>query len=204
MAASNMRARRLTDNCEHRQRKSVRKLIQKSKGREKKEEIHKEIHDIDGIAGGIDGRATEGAGERTAEGIGRRIGGKLEEGTGGVVGEGADRKSDAGIDGRMEERLNGGRGDGKMSPVKEGEPEETSDKVIRCFCTREVESGKMVCCEVCEGWLHIRCLGMKEDAGVMEGKAFVCYFCLSVCLVQMRREVVVSDEGEKQATCLQS
>ena len=76
-----------------------------------------------------------------------------------------------------------------MSHVKEGEPRETKDEKIRCLCTREVESGEMVCCKICKGWSHIRCLGMKEDARVMEGRSFVCYFCLSTSLVQMRREV---------------
>ena len=53
------------------------------------------------------------------------------------------------IDGRTEERLDGGRGDGKVSLVKEGEPGETRDEAIRCLCTREVESVEVVCCEIC-------------------------------------------------------
>ena len=69
-----------------------------------------------------------------------------------------------------------------MSFVKEGEPGETKDEAIRCLCTREVESGEMVCCEICEGWSHIRCLGMKEDAGVMEGRSFA-IFAFFACLL---------------------
>ena len=38
----------------------------------------------------------------------------------------------------------------------------------------------MVQCEVCTGWFHLKCLRMKEGVGVLDGKAFVCCFCLSV------------------------
>ena len=34
------------------------------------------------------------------------------------------------------------------------------------------------------------CLGMKEGVGVMEGKEFVCHFCMSACLLTLQREVV--------------
>ena len=180
MAASNVRARRLTKDlmgdCERREKRPVGRVIQKRRGQERKEIIHN-----------IDGRTAEGVEKKSGDGIGTKIaskiGGQLEEVVDGVVGEGVDYVSDEGTDGRS--------GDGKVSLVKEGEPGlgETRDEAIRCLCTREVESGEMVCCEICEGWSHIRCLGMKEDAGVMEGKSFVCYFCLSACLVQLRKEV---------------
>ena len=49
----------------------------------------------------------------------------------------------------------------------------------------------MVCCDVCEGWSHLRCMGMKEGVGLMDGKVFVCHFCLSKCLVSLRNEVGV-------------
>ena len=52
----------------------------------------------------------------------------------------------------------------------------------------------MVCCDVCEGWSHLRCMGMKEGVGLMEGKVFVCHFCLSKCLVSLRNEVYRSAE----------
>ena len=53
----------------------------------------------------------------------------------------------------------------------------------------------MVCCDVCEGWSHLRCMGMKEGVGLMEGKVFVCHFiCLSKCLVSLRNEVGVLRE----------
>ena len=180
MAASNVRARRLrkylTDDCERREKKSVGRVIQKRRGGERKEMIHN-----------IDGRTAEGFEKRSVDGIGtkiaRKIGGKLKEAVDGVVGEEVDYESDEGTDGRS--------GDGKVSLAKEGEPGlgETRDEAIRCLCTREVESREMVRCEICEGWSHISCLGMKEDAGVMEGKSFVCYFCPSACLVQLCKEV---------------
>ena len=45
--------------------------------------------------------------------------------------------------------------------------------------------------DVCQGWSHLRCIGMKEDVRVMEGKEFVCHFCLSACLLMLRKVVSV-------------
>ena len=67
--------------------------------------------------------------------------------------------------------------------------EETNDGSIRCICICNVGRGEMVCCDVCEGWTHLRYLGMKEGVGGMEGKEYVCHFCVSACLLVLRREI---------------
>ena len=55
---------------------------------------------------------------------------------------------------------------------------ETSNETIRCLCACKVESGEMLCYDVCKGCYHLRCFGMKEGVGVMEERslcaAFVC------------------------------
>ena len=38
----------------------------------------------------------------------------------------------------------------------------------------------MVQCEVCAGWFHLECLRTKEGVRVLDGRVFVCCFCLSV------------------------
>ena len=60
---------------------------------------------------------------------------------------------------------------------------------MRCLCACTDESEEMVCCDGCGGWSHLKCIGMKEGVGVMEGKEFVCYFCVSAWLVTLRKEV---------------
>ena len=67
--------------------------------------------------------------------------------------------------------------------------EEASEEVIKCLCACRVEKGEMVCCDVCKSWSHLKCIGMKEGVKVIEGKEFVCYFCLSACLLALQREV---------------
>ena len=47
----------------------------------------------------------------------------------------------------------------------------------------------MVCCDVCESWSHLSCMGMKEGVGILEGKKFVCHFCPSACVMELRWEV---------------
>ena len=63
------------------------------------------------------------------------------------------------------------------------------DEVVKCICTCSVEKGEMVCCDICEGWSHLRCLGMKEEVGLIEGKVFVCYFCLSAHMMELCKEL---------------
>ena len=63
------------------------------------------------------------------------------------------------------------------------------DEVIKCLCASSVEKGEMVCCEICEGWSHLSCMGMKERVGLMEGKVFVCHFCVSAHMIALRKEL---------------
>ena len=110
----------------------------------------------------IDERVGEGIKERFDEGIGERVGkgikGRIDEGIGERVGEGIEKRIDEG----NSERVGEGR-----------------DEVVRCLCACTDESGEMVCSDVCVGWSDLKCIGTKEGVGVMEGKEFVCYFCIS-------------------------
>ena len=68
--------------------------------------------------------------------------------------------------------------------VEKGRQQEKAiDEAIRCLCACKVDSGEMVCCDVCKECSHLRCIGMKEGVGVMQGKEFVCHFCVSACLL---------------------
>ena len=64
-----------------------------------------------------------------------------------------------------------------------------SDGEVQCFCNDKREAGEMVQCEVCTGWFHLKCLRMKEGVGVLDGKAFVCCFCLSVKVLELTKVV---------------
>ena len=66
----------------------------------------------------------------------------------------------------------------------------------------------MVCCDMCEGWTHLRWLGMKEGVGGMVGKEHVCYFSVSACLLALRREVEglrkeVREENGRMKRCFE-
>lgn len=67
--------------------------------------------------------------------------------------------------------------------------EETGDEAIRCPCACMVDKGEIGCCDVCEGWSHLMCIGMKEGVGAKEGKEFVCLFFVSACLLALQKEV---------------
>ena len=99
-----------------------------------------------------------------------------------------------GINGGLSEEIGEGLGGGIDSGVGEGVGRSESAAAITCLCDCKVEEGEMVCCDVCESWSHLRCTGMKEGVGLMEGKVFVCHFCLSKCLVSLRNEVGVLRE----------
>ena len=66
--------------------------------------------------------------------------------------------------------------DGRGAHTSE-ENDSGSDGEVRCFCNDKRE---MVQCEVCTGWFHLECLRMKQGVGVLDGRSFVCCFCLSV------------------------
>ena len=67
---------------------------------------------------------------------------------------------------------------------------EMAGKSVECLCSCKVDKGEMVCCDLCEGWFHLECLGMKEAVGLLEGKDFVCHFCLSSCVLKLREQIV--------------
>ena len=118
-------------------------------------------------------------GKRIGDGIEDMIEGEIGEGVGGVA---AGGRSD-GIGEGTEDRV----GDSCCEDVKEGEGSEDGD--VRCLCARSVERGDMVCCDVCGSWSHLSCIGVKAGVSLMEGKDFVCFFCISTCLLALRKEV---------------
>ena len=42
---------------------------------------------------------------------------------------------------------------------------------------------------VCAGWFHLECSRMKEGVGVLDGRAFVCCFCLSAKVLELTKLV---------------
>ena len=62
--------------------------------------------------------------------------------------------------------------------VWEGITAVEQEEEVKC-CGNKREFGEMVECEICLGWFHLKCLKMKEGIGLLEGKQFVCNFCLS-------------------------
>ena len=137
-----------------------------------------------GIDGGIDGRVDGGIVERANGGISEKVDGGMGERIDGGNGER--------VDGRICEKVHRGIGErvseGIDGSVKGGIDKMAGDKAVRCLCTSRVKEGEMVCCDVCQGWSHLRCIGMKEGVRVMEGKEFVCHFCLLACLLALQKE----------------
>ena len=131
-----------------------------------------------GLMTGSRGRIDEGIGERIDERIGDGIEGRVDERIEERIGKGIEGRVDERIAGKIDERIEGGN-----------QREETSDGSVRCICACNVEKGEMVCCDICEGWTHLKCIGMKEGVGGMEGEEYVCHFCVSACLLALRREV---------------
>ena len=78
-------------------------------------------------------------------------------------------------------------GDSEVHPSQEND--RGSDGEVRCFCNSRREAGEMVQCEVCAGWFHLECLRMKEGVGVLDGRAFVCCFCLSAKVLELTKLV---------------
>ena len=104
---------------------------------------------------------------------------KLARGVGEVAAGGRSDRIGEGTEDRV--------GDSCCEDVKEGEGSEDGD--VRCLCARSVERGDMVCCDVCGSWSHLSCIGVKSGVSLMEGKDFVCFFCISTCLLALRKEV---------------
>ena len=78
-------------------------------------------------------------------------------------------------------------GNGEVPPSEESERSSASE--VRCFCNDNREAGEMVQCEMCTGWFHVKCLRMKEGVGVLDGRAFVCCFCLSAKVLELTKLV---------------
>ena len=184
MAACSTRSRRFLDDSsglndseqksQRFQRKSTWKVTQEANDGQKK------------CAGSKSKKGAKGGGKKIEDGVGDKIGEEVVEGIDGGIDERVGEVIDKGIG----EGLGGGSDNG----VGEGVGRSESAEAITCLCDCKVEKGEMVCCDVCEGWSHLRCMGMKEGGGLMEGKVFVCYFCLSKCLVSLRNEVGVLRE----------
>ena len=66
--------------------------------------------------------------------------------------------------------------------------EKEEDK-IACFCGDSTEFGEMACCELCSGWFHFRCMGYKEDVGLLDNRDFVCCFCVASKTLSLVKEV---------------
>ena len=62
-----------------------------------------------------------------------------------------------------------------------------SDGEVRYFCNSQREAGEMVQCEVCAGWFYLECPRMKEAVGVLDGRAFICCFCLPVEVLELTK-----------------
>ena len=67
----------------------------------------------------------------------------------------------------------GGKGKGGVGRKGSEGGREMLDDGIKCFCDSKMEKAEKVCCDVCSGWFHLKCMGMKEGAGIMKGKEFV-------------------------------
>ena len=102
--------------------------------------------------------------------IGDGVEGVIEDG----IGEGIGAGSAGGRNDRIGEGIDEKVSDGGSEEVEVGEGEE--DVGVRCLCARSVERGDMVCCDVCGGWSHLSCIGVKAGASLLEGKDFVCFF----------------------------
>ena len=136
-------------------------------------------------------RSDEGIVGRVDERIDKRIEGRIDERIKVRIGER--------IEGRIGEEIEGRIGEGIEGRVGERFEGERVEEVISCLCACREEKGEMVCCDVCEGWSHHSCLGMKKGVGVMEGKEFVCHFCMPTCLLALQKEVVGLKEELRSA-----
>ena len=74
--------------------------------------------------------------------------------------------------------------------ILEGIADAEQEEEVKCFCGDKREFGEMVECEICSGWFHLKCLRMKEGIGLLEGKQFVCNFCLSSKVLELTRVVI--------------
>ena len=195
MAACSTRARRFADDssglndsvqkAQRSQRKSARKVTQEADDGKKR------------CAGSKSKKGVKGGGKKIEDGVSDGIGEGVVNGVDERVGEGIDGGLDEGIDGPQSRKAGesgGAKGVEVLSGMESeaemcGQKEEASEEVIKCLCACRVEKGEMVCCDVCKSWSHLKCIGMKEGVKVIEGKEFVCYFCLSACLLALQREV---------------
>ena len=89
--------------------------------------------------------------QKIEDGVGDRIGGVVEG-----MNEGIDERVGEGIDGGIGEGIGEGLGGGIDG---EGVGRSESAEAITCLCDCKMEKGEMVCCDVCDGWSHLRCMG---------------------------------------------
>ena len=70
----------------------------------------------------------------------------------------------------------GGKGKGGVERTRSEGVREMLDDGIKCFCDSKMEKGEKECCDMCSGWFHLKCMGMKKGAGIMKVKEFVMPF----------------------------
>ena len=80
----------------------------------------------------------------------------------------------------------------------EGRGECADVEKVLCICGNDRESSEMVCCELCSGWFHFRCMRFKEKADLLEKRDFVCCFCLASKNLALLRAVDALKEEVKK------
>ncbi|KAF2735886.1 hypothetical protein EJ04DRAFT_490975 [Polyplosphaeria fusca] len=75
--------------------------------------------------------------------------------------------------GKLEKREKS-RDESAQSP----EEDEEEDAIIRCVCgdQRDIQGRKMICCDRCEAWQHVRCMGLNEGTD-WDNATYFCEQC---------------------------
>lgn len=72
----------------------------------------------------------------------------------------------------------GAKGKGQEPEEEEDEEAEDDDAVIRCVCGVQEDDGErqMICCDKCEVWQHLVCLGL-DEGNQWDDKTYFCEIC---------------------------
>ncbi|KAF2259517.1 hypothetical protein CC78DRAFT_67505 [Lojkania enalia] len=85
----------------------------------------------------------------------------------------------------------------RSQSVQSAEQEEEDNAVIRCVCgdQRDILGRQMICCDKCEVWQHVKCMGLQE--GKQWEEEGTTYFC-EKCKPEDHRELLQAmARGEK-------